>query len=257
MDLLMPDQCSELLQFVPQIKTTIKHWQYVKVRVMSDAGQQINIQQIAAGICDIYKFKRGKAYICNDHEILVLVRLGKDMDHHAVTDRIKRSFPQYSFEVFVDNISKMGLLKLEFIIQGINDPGNMSKDAFSRLRKSRNHNCIIVADDDMYIRTLIESALKGRGEIHSIVDGNTVLEEYHRLAPDIILLDIHMPGKSGPELVKEILEIDPEAYIVMLSADSSRLNVMLTQKEGASGFLTKPFDKSKLMEYVENCPTLR
>lgn len=256
MDLLRPEQWNDLLTFVPDIKPTIKHWQYVKVRLLSDAESHLTIEEVAEGICELYRYKRGKVFICNDHEILVLVRLGKDMDHHAVTEKITRSFPKYSFEVFVDNISKMGLLKLELIIQGINKP-KPSGEGMHLTRLKRPYNCIMVADDDMYIRTLIEAALKSKGEIHNIVDGNSVLEEYARHAPDMLLLDIHMPGKGGPELVKEVLEIDPRAYIIMLSADSSKLNVMMTQKDGAAGFLTKPFDKAKLMEYVDACPTLR
>lgn len=257
MDLLRPEQWNELLSFVPSIKTTIKHWQYVKVRLTSEADGLLTISDVAEGICELYRFKRGKVFICNPHEILVLVRLGKDMDHHAVTERITRTFPKYSFEVFVDNISRMGLLKLELIIQGISKPKPPTGDGMHQTRLKRPYNCIMVADDDMYIRTLIEAALKSRGEIINITDGNSVMEEYIKNAPDMVLLDIHMPGKGGPELVKEILEVDPRAYIIMLSADSSKLNVMMTQKDGASGFLTKPFDKAKLMEYVEQCPTLR
>ncbi len=257
MDLLKPEQWNELLRFVPDIKSTITHWQYVKVRLLSDVDDTLTIEEVARGICEIYRYKRGKAFICNAHEILVLVRLGKDMDHHAVTERITKTFPDYSFEVFVDNISKMGLLKLELIIQGMTKPAHVPSDVLDQMRQNRTYNCIMVADDDMYIRTLIEAALKSKAEIINIVDGTSVMAEYEKNAPDMLLLDIHMPGKGGPELLREVLEVDPKAYVVMLSADSSRLNVMVTAKDGASGFLTKPFDKTKLMEYVDKCPTLK
>jgi two-component system, chemotaxis family, chemotaxis protein CheY len=79
---------------------------------------------------------------------------------------------------------------------------------------------------------------------------------YKQYAPDILLLDIHMPGKDGLEVLHDIQDIDPQAYIIMLSADSSAENVGYTLQEGAKGFMTKPFTREKLLELTHKCPTI-
>jgi DNA-binding NarL/FixJ family response regulator len=62
-----------------------------------------------------------------------------------------------------------------------------------------------------------------------------------------------MPGAG---ILTDILAVDPDAYVIMFSADSSRHNVERTALQGAKGIMAKPFSKDKLMEYIERCPTL-
>lgn len=279
MELLKPSEAIVLLQLVREIKDTIDDWQYIKIKLSPDTRERIDIDRFADGLMKMYKFKKGKIYICNNKDIFMMVRLGKLSDHKIVTQRIVKTFPEYNFDVFVDNVSRVGVIKLEFIIQGINEPEEAAaRDAYAMplepigppsftglpaaeppeiVRQMRSNNLIIVADDDKYIRTLIESALGLQAEVHNIGDGGSVLDAYLHFIPDMILLDIHLPGKNGHALCKEILEVDPNAYIVMLSADSSKENVMLSRQQGAVGFLTKPFDKGHLMEYWVNCPSRR
>ena len=66
-----------------------------------------------------------------------------------------------------------------------------------------------------------------------------------------------MPGKSGIDILEEILMFDQTAFIVMLSADTAKDNVLETRKLGAKGFVAKPFTKEKLVDMLQKCPTMK
>jgi DNA-binding NarL/FixJ family response regulator len=74
----------------------------------------------------------------------------------------------------------------------------------------------------------------------------------HKLKPDIILMDIRMPGCNGLEAVKRIHEELPEIKLVMLTTSDDDEDLFNAIKFGASGYLLKDTDAKKLVEYLEN-----
>ncbi len=125
------------------------------------------------------------------------------------------------------------------------------------MKKERGKNILLIADDDLFIRKVINKGLSELAiTIEEVTDGDAVVETYRRLMPDVLILDIHLPGKSGIDLIAEIQACDPEAYIVMISADSTTENVNLVRGRGIKGFLTKPVDKARLLKLVNSCPTV-
>ncbi|OFW87090.1 MAG: hypothetical protein A3J37_05440 [Alphaproteobacteria bacterium RIFCSPHIGHO2_12_FULL_45_9] len=123
-------------------------------------------------------------------------------------------------------------------------------------RKARVEKIILIADDDMYMRMLIKKGIGSHYTVQEVIHGSEIVAAYKKYLPDILFLDIHMPGKDGLENLEAILTYDPQAYIIMLSSDSSPENVIWTTKHGAKGFIAKPFAKDKLVEYVKKCPTI-
>lgn len=117
-------------------------------------------------------------------------------------------------------------------------------------------NVVLIADDDLFIRKIITSALQNYATIVEAPDGAEVLKLYREHTPDIVFLDIHLPNQSGLDLVSALKAEDKTAFIIMLSADSSAQNVKTAQSNGAQGFLTKPFDKKRIMHYFHACPTI-
>ena len=66
-----------------------------------------------------------------------------------------------------------------------------------------------------------------------------------------------MPDKTGLELIPDIIDIDSDAFIIILSADSNKDNVIAALEEGGAGFLTKPPAKAKVQEYLTQCITMK
>ena len=88
------------------------------------------------------------------------------------------------------------------------------------IRRSRHQNVVLIADDDVYIRSLIRRSFAGMADLFEVENGDQILQAYRDTAPNMLLLDIHMPGAHGPDLIRPIMAMDPNAYIIMLSADA-------------------------------------
>jgi two-component system chemotaxis response regulator CheY len=113
-----------------------------------------------------------------------------------------------------------------------------------------------VVDDDSFIRSVIAKAFEPHAKVMMYQDGMNIVETYLDLLPDVVFLDIHMPSISGIDVLKEIIEFDDSAHIVMISIDSSSDNVLAAKKLGAKGFARKPFTKEKLYLTYNKSPTV-
>ncbi len=107
---------------------------------------------------------------------------------------------------------------------------------------------VMLADDDMFIRTLLRGFLPESSVFIDVADGDGVMPAYKEKRPDIVFLDMHMPGRDGKQIVKDILEHDPKAYVIIISADASRENVSASVISGAMGFMVKPLDKKRILQ---------
>jgi len=116
---------------------------------------------------------------------------------------------------------------------------------------------VLVAEDDFYMRSLVKAALGDVLNVVEVESGDQVLAAYKEHKPVIVLLDIHLPKKSGNEVLQDLLAHDPEAYVTILSADSALDNVKFMHGKGAKGFITKPFTRDTLVKYVFCCPALQ
>jgi CheY-like chemotaxis protein len=130
-------------------------------------------------------------------------------------------------------------------------------EAVQKKRHMRASGCILIIEDDVMIRGLLATMLQGTHPIIQAKNAEKGIIAYIDQAPNIVFLDIHMPGMDGHDTLKHLMRIDPHAYVVMLSGDSSAENVIATQTQGAAGFVRKPFTKEKLLEYVKKCPSLQ
>lgn len=116
-------------------------------------------------------------------------------------------------------------------------------------------NCnILVVDDDVVTTRVIEARLRHIGhEITCVHDGSTGLAKALQILPDLILLDIHMPGMDGFE-VCEVLKSNPvtaDIPVIFLTASLSTEIKIKAFDAGASDYITKPFDNRELVARVE------
>lgn len=109
---------------------------------------------------------------------------------------------------------------------------------------------LLVADDAVIIREIIKDTAKAAGwEIAGeAANGAQALAKFEELQPDAVTLDMVMPEYDGMYALRGILERDPKARVVVVSALDQRQVLKDAFKLGAADFIVKPFDKKMLVE---------
>ena len=110
---------------------------------------------------------------------------------------------------------------------------------------------ILVVDDARSERVLLRHALTDlhrRLTILEAADHAEALALFQKRVVDIVFLDIRMPGIGGMEILQDILDLDPDAFVVMVSHFSTREHVVRALRHGAADFVVKPFSYAKLAE---------
>jgi DNA-binding NtrC family response regulator len=111
---------------------------------------------------------------------------------------------------------------------------------------------IIVADDDPYIQEALQDRLETLGyRVSLAADGQQALEILEHKDPQLILLDIEMPGMKGLDVLKEIRRRESDIPVIMITAYGSIDLAVQAMKEGAYDFIPKPFDPGHVALVVE------
>lgn len=109
---------------------------------------------------------------------------------------------------------------------------------------------ILVIDDDTALAEMIGIVLRADGFEPVFCDnGDRALEAFRRENPDVILLDLMLPGKSGIDVCREI-RLESGVPIIMLTAKSDTLDVVLGLESGADDYIPKPFKPRELIARV-------
>ena len=113
---------------------------------------------------------------------------------------------------------------------------------------------ILVVDDEAAVRKILTRFLKERGYVVVAVrDGSEALELVRSQRPDIVLLDIDMPGKNGLQTLKELKALYPDLPVVMVTGEEDVEIARQCVKAGASDYIKKPLDLNYLeTEVVAN-----
>jgi len=112
---------------------------------------------------------------------------------------------------------------------------------------------ILVVDDDPEIVTMLNTRLTKRGyKVSTASDGNRAIELAKREKPDIVLLDVMMPGKSGWEVARALKQdpVTQDVKIVMVSAIGEKTNEITAPIYGADAHVDKPFEFEKLESVI-------
>jgi len=108
-----------------------------------------------------------------------------------------------------------------------------------------------LVDDDSSIRWVLEKALKGSGMTAKCFDqADNVLTALRGAAPDVLMTDIRMPGRSGLDLLKEIQISRPGLPVIVMTAHSDLDAAVAAYQGGAFEYLPKPFDIDKAVDLV-------
>lgn len=110
---------------------------------------------------------------------------------------------------------------------------------------------ILVIDDDNALREMVGIVLTAAGfEPSYAPDGNQALAIFESEQPDLVLLDVMLPGKSGIDVCKDIRAVSGTP-IIMLTAKSETNDVVLGLEAGADDYMVKPFEPSELTARIK------
>ena len=114
---------------------------------------------------------------------------------------------------------------------------------------------VLIVDDSLIMREKLFNAIEDLG--YSIIgtanNGQLAIHLANKFKPDIITMDITMPDISGIEAMQEIRKSNLEVKIIMVTASGQEDNILQSISAGASSYLVKPIDKSKLEKALKEC----
>lgn len=243
---------AQLIALIPSIKQYMNEWQVVNIRIRKDC--KYSKDEVLKFFMIKYKDSEGIMYPVSADKVVMLARLG-DLDNYAVLKQdVEKTVPGHSCRVLLRKLTEVGMKQVQLDLSDKGDEDFLAYNLFSQ-RSARQDNVVLIADDDEFVRKAMKALLGFNAKVYEVGEGQDVLAAYKRYNPDILFLDIHMPGKTGLELIPEIVSTDSDAFILVMSGDSQRENVLTALEEGAAGFLTKPPAKLKVQEYLRQCIT--
>ena len=112
---------------------------------------------------------------------------------------------------------------------------------------------IFLVDDDDLIITMLTRVLKSNGyEVRTAMSADGVLSKIKAWSPDLVLLDIRIGERSGIDVLKDIIQQELSAQVVMLTADDTAETAVKAMKLGAVDYLTKPFNIDEVQIVIKN-----
>jgi two-component system alkaline phosphatase synthesis response regulator PhoP len=111
---------------------------------------------------------------------------------------------------------------------------------------------ILVIDDEPSIVNLVQAYLKPEGyQVYTAADGNAGLKAARAFKPDIIVLDVMLPGMDGIELLSR-LRRESQVYVIMLTARTEETDKIVGLSVGADDYVTKPFSPRELVARIKS-----
>jgi len=111
---------------------------------------------------------------------------------------------------------------------------------------------ILIVDDDPQLRRSFERLLTNEGHsVETAANGETGIEKVRQHVPDLVIMDVRMPGINGLEAFKEMLKIEPRITVVIMTAYGTTDTAIEATKLGAFDYVMKPFDIPDILEVIE------
>lgn len=108
---------------------------------------------------------------------------------------------------------------------------------------------VLVIDDAEYARDILKKILTtgGYGIAGEACDGEEGVREYSRTNPDVVIVDMIMPKMNGIETIRAIKKVNPDAKILVISADGQMAHIEEAVKAGALSYINKPYQWSVVL----------
>lgn len=112
---------------------------------------------------------------------------------------------------------------------------------------------VLITDDTAFMRMTLRNILEKNGYevVGDAEDGQVAVDKYMELRPDLVTMDITMPRMDGITAIKKIMEVDPQAKIVVCSAMGQKALVIEALNAGARDFIVKPFQAERIINAIQ------
>ena len=112
---------------------------------------------------------------------------------------------------------------------------------------------VLITDDTAFMRMTLRNILEKNGfeVVAEAEDGYQAIEKYMQVRPDLVTMDITMPNMDGITAIKKIMEKDPQAKIIVVSAMGQKALVIEALNSGARDFIVKPFQPDRIIEALQ------
>lgn len=256
--LLDQSNAKELMNFAASIRDEISYWGLVEIELTGKTMH--NIVQLAQRLEEKLQTSEGVLYIHDARHMLCFIRHAapaKDCAEGFALS-IADTFPAHSCEISSSALTEQGLHKVQLRLTEASKllAGKPRRSTLYTHREARKENVIMIVDDNKEITDLLVEALGQNSTCLVLHSGDGVLNLYLEAVPDIVFMDIEMPGPSGLKSVELLRKYDHDAYILMLTAVGTTANAIAAKVKGAKGFMGKPFDPARVAREVARCPTI-
>ena len=264
MKIFTKDESEEFKNYLNITKVDNTLWTCLCINVAeSMAKYKFSQSQLVTVLFDYFHKFDGAIYLPSNDNIDIYIKFEKEYSLQDIKIVIFQLFQVKKPNITVG--AKCPLTGVQIVdvtldtlpnsfLENIQSP---SDKPYLNARKSRGDKIAFIVDDDMFMRVIIKKGIDGKFDrVYELQDGKSILKQYKQHNPDVVFLDIHLPDITGHKILNNILDLDPDAFIIMVSSDSSKTQVVSAVEKGAKGFLVKPFNKAAIMSYLNKCPTL-
>lgn len=210
-------------------------------------------------------FRDTALYVFADTDVLLLTHSETDAERQngaaifsamsdkfplGIADQFQLTHELYQLQKFADQ--KLLSAKRFKAYEVMTDTYKIASIAVRRERREAEQ--VLLVEDDRFTASYTSNILSKDYDLIVARTGEEGLMAYIENAPEIVFMDIHLPGMSGIDTLSAINAIDPKAYVVMLSVDAVKESIVKASQGGARNFLKKPFSKERLLHIVKNSP---
>ncbi len=128
----------------------------------------------------------------------------------------------------------------------------MNNDLMKIVEETKKLKTLVLEDEPETNELMCKTLENFFANVYSATDATSAMQLFEQYSPDIIFIDIILPGKSGLEVAREIREVNPKQIIVIVSASNDMGNISEAVKIGVNNFIRKPIDTDKMIDVLKD-----
>lgn len=211
---------------------------------------------------------KASVYLFDDNDLVLLasIRTPESKDEvqkifRVMSERLETGFAEFGYlehEFYTYHKFSNQKLLAARRVKAYREMADRHKVATIPLRREiRDQPLVQVIEDDRFTASYTASILNREYDMVLSRNGEDAIVQYIDQAPDIVFIDIHLPGLNGHEVLQALKAVDPKIHAVMLSVDTMKDNIVKSAEGGANNFLKKPFSKERLLNIVKSSPYIQ